>query len=67
MNTDLYSRTSTNGHHSTTDTALKRPLFFFSADSPFIDSCLNLTTTAIHLMSPSPGPNNLSANSFISD
>ena len=38
FNNSIYSRTSTNGHLSTTAT--------ISADSPYIDSCLNLSTTA---------------------
>ena len=38
----IYSRTSTNGHLSTT------AIFFFLANSPYIDSCLNLSTT-VHL------------------
>ena len=45
-NCSNYSRTSTNGHLSTTATSLQRPLFFVPADSPYITSCLNLSTTA---------------------
>ena len=41
----IYSRTSTNDHLSTTANSLQRPLFFW-ADSPYIDSCLSLATTA---------------------
>ena len=39
-----YSRTSTNGQLSTT-------AIFFLVDSPYIDSCLNLSTTAIFFCS----------------
>lgn len=35
-------RTSNNGHHSTTATLLQRS--FVSADSPYINSCFNLST-----------------------
>ena len=38
------SRTFTNGHLSTTATSLQRPVFL--ADSPYIDSCFNLSTMA---------------------
>ena len=38
------SRTFTNGHLSTTATSLRRPVFL--ADSPYIDSCFNLSTMA---------------------
>ena len=38
----LYSQTTTNG----TVTSLQRPLYFVPADSPYIDSYLNLSTTA---------------------
>ena len=38
------SRTFTNGHLSTTATSLWRPVFL--ADSPYIDSCFNLSTMA---------------------
>ena len=38
------SRTSSNGHLSTTATSLQWPVFL--ADSPYIDSCFNLSTMA---------------------
>ena len=48
----IYSRTSTNGHLSTT------AIFFGGGgDSPYIDSCLNLSTTVTFLqwlLSPIP-------------
>ena len=40
----MYSRTSTNNHLSTMAT--------FLMDSPYIDSCLNLSTTATSLQRP---------------
>ena len=51
---DQYSRTSTNGHLSTTATSLQRPLFFVPADSPYITSCLNLSTMATSLQRQRP-------------
>ena len=41
----IYSRTCTNDHLSKTTNSLQWPLFW-GADSPYIDSCLNLSTTA---------------------
>ena len=40
----LYSQTSTNGHLSTMATSQQWTLFL--ADSPYIHSCLNLSSTA---------------------
>ena len=63
-----YSRTSSNGHLR----LQKRPLFFVPADSPYIDSCLNLSTLATSLQRPLQRvpncQNNLSTTgSFFSD
>ena len=44
----VYSRTSTHRNLSTTATSLRRPLFL--ADSPYIDSCLNLSMKAKSLV-----------------
>ena len=44
---ESYSRTSTNGHLSTTAISLQQPLFL--ADRSHIDSCLNLSTRATFL------------------
>ena len=46
----IYSHTSTHGPLSTTATSLQLPLFW--ADSPYIDSCLNLFTTVASLQRP---------------
>ena len=45
-----YSQTSTSSHLSTVATSLQWPVFL--ADSPYFDSCLNLSTTAISLQQP---------------
>ena len=47
---ESYSRTSTNGHLSTTAISLQQPLFL--ADRLYIDSCLNLSTAATSLQRP---------------
>ena len=44
------SRTSTKGHLSATATSLQKP--FFLADSPYIHSCFNHSTTATSLQWP---------------
>ena len=43
--TSSFDSTSNNGHLSTMATSLQRPLYFVPADSPYIDSYLNLSTT----------------------
>ena len=43
--TSSFDSTSNNGHLSTMATSLLRPLYSVPADSPYIDSCLNLATT----------------------
>ena len=40
-----YSATSANDHLFTTASSLQRPLYFVPADSPYIYSFLNLSTT----------------------
>ena len=44
--TSSFDSTSNNGHLSTMATSLQRPLYSVPEDSPYIDSCLNLSTTA---------------------
>ena len=47
---ESYSRTTTNGHLSTTAISLPQPLLL--ADRSYIDSCLNLSTTAVSPRQP---------------
>ena len=51
---ESYRRPSTNGHLFTTATSLQRSLFFVPADSPYITSCLNVSTTATSLQRQCP-------------